>query len=236
MHENQPGTAKQADQQSSKDTERRFAQWKKLIHNQRVLDIGCGQGDFILRAQDTAKSITGIEPENAMLKRCEKKRLNVFPELSSLPSSNKFDVITLFHVLEHMPDPFRELEKLHQYFFKSERSPKTLVIEVPSADDALLSLYENEAFSKFTYWSCHLYMFNESTLKKLAEKAGYRTLKMIQFQRYPLANHLFWLAKGDKGGQNHWSFLDTPPLSKTYAETLAKQKLCDTIIGVFTPK
>lgn len=225
MHENQPGTPDQADRQSAEDTERRFKQWQELIKNQRVLDIGCGQGDFISRAADTAKSIAGIEPENAMLNRCVKHGLNVLPSLPMLSDAHKYDVITLFHVLEHMTDPLRELEKLHAYFSESGSSPRTLILEVPSADDALLTLYENEAFSKFTYWSCHLYMFNENTLRKLAEKAGYRTLKMIQFQRYPLANHLFWLAKGEKGGQNEWPFLDTPSLQSLYrgvgkAETL----------------
>jgi hypothetical protein len=47
-----------------------------------------------------------------------------------------------------------------------------LIIEVPSSDDALLTLSKNDAFQRFTYWSQHLYFFNGETMRQLAEQAG----------------------------------------------------------------
>jgi hypothetical protein len=114
-----------------------------------------------------------------------------------------------------------------------QETGQKLIIEVPSASDALLTLYESDAFSKFTYWSCHLYLFTEDNLKTLAEKAGFSALEMIQYQRYPLANHLHWLAKGKPGGQHAWEMFNVPELMRQYENVLKEKKICDTVIGIF---
>ena len=75
-----------------------------------------------------------------------------------------------------------------------------MVIEVPSSEDVLLTLYDSEAFQRFTYWSQHLYLFNAETLRKLAEQAGLRIVSIQQYQRYPLSNHLYWLSQDKPGG------------------------------------
>jgi hypothetical protein len=66
-----------------------------------------------------------------------------------------------------------------------------LIVEVPSADDALLTLYDCDAFQRFTYWSQHLFLFNASTLMLLAKQAGLRVIATQHYQRYPLSNHLY---------------------------------------------
>jgi hypothetical protein len=45
-----------------------------------------------------------------------------------------------------------------------------IIIEVPSSEDALLTLYKNASFSKFTYWSQHLFLFNQQTISELVKK------------------------------------------------------------------
>jgi hypothetical protein len=94
-------------------------------------------------------------------------------------------------------------------------------------------LYENKAFSEFTYWSCHLYLHTPKTLEMLMKKAGFRAVELKQFQRYPLANHLYWLAHGKPGGQKAWAQLIDPALNAAYSRVLAEQGKCDTIVGVF---
>jgi hypothetical protein len=91
-----------------------------------------------------------------------------------------------------------------------------LIVEVPSADDALLTLYDCDAFQRFTYWSQHLFLFNASTLMLLAKQAGLRVIATQHYQRYPLSNHLYWLSQGKPGGHQLWSFLDTTELSQAY--------------------
>ena len=105
------------------------------------------------------------------------------------------------------------------------------MIEVPSSEDALLTLYDSDMFQRFTYWSQHLFLFNAETLRILAAQAGLRVVSIQQFQRYPLSNHLHWLSRNLPGGHQHWSFLDTPALTEAYAASLAAVGKCDTIIA-----
>lgn len=68
--------------------------------------------------------------------------------------NKNYDLITAFHVVEHLPDPRTTLKEL-----SSLLSPEGyLIIEVPSSEDALITLYDCDAFQKFTYWSQHLYL------------------------------------------------------------------------------
>ena len=105
-----------------------------------------------------------------------------------------------------------------------------MVIEVPSADDALLTLYECDAFQRFTYWSQHLILFTAHTLERLALQAALRVMAVQDYQRYPLSNHLHWLSLGKPGGHQSWGFLDTPELASAYANTLAALGKTDTLI------
>jgi hypothetical protein len=129
-------------------------------------------------------------------------------------------------VLEHLPDPKATLTGLSGFLKKKGQ----IIIEVPSADDALLTLYKCEAFSHFTYWSCHLFLFNSRTLKKLADQARLRINYIKQVQRYPLSNHLFWLVQGKPGGHEKWSFIDSPELARVYEARLGGIGKCDTIV------
>ena len=108
-----------------------------------------------------------------------------------------------------------------------------LIIEVPNANDALLTVYKNKNFANFTYWSCHLYLHTENTLKDLVEKAGFQTIEIRQFQRYPLANHLYWLAEGKPGGQTILEMFNEPGLIEAYNKILVEKKQTDTLIGIF---
>ena len=106
-----------------------------------------------------------------------------------------------------------------------------MIIEVPSANDALLTIYECDAFQRFTYWSQHLFLFTASTLEMLARQAGLRVLAIQHYQRYSLSNHLHWLSRGKPGGHQRWTFLDTQELTSAYANSLAALGKTDTLIA-----
>ena len=210
------------------DDNRRFNFLKPLIENKSVLDFGCGPGGFLNYARTKALRISGVELEKRLKPYFLKKGLEVFSNIDAI--TGKFDVITLFHVLEHIKDPIAILRKLAGKLCDNG----CIIVEVPSADDALLRLYENTNFSEFTYWSCHLFLFNQSTIVYIAEKAGLKVNYVKQVQRYPLSNHLYWLAKGKPGGHKVWNFLDSEELCKAYEKQLASLSLCDTIIASFS--
>ncbi len=229
MHDAKPVSSRLAQRVSTEDSIRRFRDFVPFFTGKRLLDIGCGSGDFLALAKTQAKEIYGVEPDRQWLAEHERLGIPTLRGCSDLPGFA--DVITMFHVLEHIPDPRSFLRQVAE---KLEPAEGRLIIEVPSANDALLTLYENEAFSKFTYWSCHLYLHTQDTLQRLLREAGFHMEEMRQYQRYPLANHLYWLAKNMPGGQVHWNMLDNPILGGAYADILCQLRKCDTLIGIFS--
>lgn len=207
------------------DDERRYNYFQDIIKNSSVLDFGCGNGGFLLRAKNIADNVVGIEPEIFLKQHFLTHDIPVFPNIQEL--NKNFDLITIFHVLEHVPDPVNILKKLVQRLNQDGQ----IIIEVPNSKDALLTLYNCKPFSNFTYWSCHLFLFNEATLSELIKKAGLKINYIKQVQRYPISNHLYWLSEGKPGGHEKWSFLDSEELNRAYEKKLAAIGACDTILA-----
>jgi 2-polyprenyl-3-methyl-5-hydroxy-6-metoxy-1,4-benzoquinol methylase len=226
MHEEELNVANWL-KETQTDDERRYQFFKEKITNMTVLDFGCGAGGFIDFAKQSASSVAGVELEKALQSSFEKRKLNVFSNLSSAKECNKkYDVITAFHVVEHLQDPKSIIKQLSELL--SGRGE--MIIEVPSSDDALLTLYENKAFQNFTYWSQHLFLFNEKTMTELIKQTGLKLNWIKHIQRYPLANHLYWLSKDKPGGHKKWNFLNNDRLNAEYESQLALIGKTDTII------
>ena len=211
------------------DDERRFQYLKSVLPNRRLLDFGCGAGGFLLKARELTATAHGVDPETRLDSHYKSNRLTNFQNISKIPNDIRvgYDIITIFHVLEHIPDPKSILGELSGMLTDSGQ----IIVEVPNADDALLTLYNNEPFSKFTYWSCHLFLYTAKTLQMLFDQMNLKVNYIKQVQRYPLSNHLYWLANGKLGGHQKWNFLDSPELHATYEKQLAAIGKCDTILA-----
>lgn len=212
---------------TERDDERRFRLLNEAITNRDVLDFGCGAGGFLLKARAKARKVMGIELETRLKNHFMTNGLEVVESIDELTSDRRYDLITAFHVVEHLEDPAVMLANLSLKLNKGGR----IIIELPSSADALLSLYNSESFSNFTYWSCHLYLFNACTLEMLTKKAGLKLDYVKHVQRYPLSNHLYWLAKGKPGGHQAWNFLDSDELNSAYEARLAALGVTDTLIA-----
>jgi 2-polyprenyl-3-methyl-5-hydroxy-6-metoxy-1,4-benzoquinol methylase len=211
-----------------KDTEwddlRRFNMVKAMLPNKRLLDFGCGAAGFLQRAKSLAAEVTGIELESRVRDYWAGK-INIVPSVQA--AGEGYDLITAFHVVEHLPDPRAILTTLAGALKPNGR----VIVELPNSEDALLTIYECDAFQRFTYWSQHLFLFNASTLEMLVRQSGLRVVAVQHYQRYPLSNHLHWLSRGKAGGHKCWSFIDTPELEGAYAKTLAALGKTDTLIA-----
>ena len=209
------------------DDVRRYNFLKKRVVNKKILDFGCGAGGFLELVSKRAKKANGIEIEKAMQQSYINRNLNVFSSYKqALQSSKKWNILTAFHVVEHLLDPIKILSKLSKLLTDDGE----MIIEVPNSEDALLTLYENKAFQSFTYWSQHLYLFNKDNLKELAKKAKLKVKWIKYIQRHPLSNHLYWLSKGKPAGHKVWNFLNNTSLNKKYEIQLAELGITDTIM------
>lgn len=214
------------------DDNRRFLKYKNIINQRRILDFGCGNGGFLKLIYDNmvghkTECIMGLDLDKECVCRLNSEGIKCYDSLSSL-SNMKFDVIFMFHVIEHLKNPETVLSSL----INCLSTQGMIIIETPNANDALLSIYHCEKFADFTYWSPHIFLYNEATLEKMLKKAGVDVVEILQEQRYPLANHLRWLSKGlPAGGIAEFQELNVPEVNDAYAEALRKQKACDTLLA-----
>ncbi|MBC3759897.1 class I SAM-dependent methyltransferase [Hyunsoonleella sp. SJ7] len=139
----------------------------------KLLDIGCGTGDFLQIAQQNNWKVFGIEPnENARAIANAKTNNSVF-EIDELLKfeANSFDVITLWHVLEHLPKL-----KEHISTFKELLKPSgRLIIAVPNYKS-----YDAKHYKSF--WAAydvprHLWHFNQESIANLMVKFGFKVEK-----------------------------------------------------------
>ncbi|MCW7466196.1 class I SAM-dependent methyltransferase [Leptospira levettii] len=213
--------------ETEKDDERRFQFLKEKMVNRKVLDFGCGVGGFLIKTKNITEIAEGVELETRLQSHFNKNEITVYTDLEELIKNQiTYDVITAFHVIEHIPDPISIIESLSKLLTKGGE----LIIEVPSSSDVLLTLYENRQFSEFTYWSQHLFLFNTNTFETLIKKTNLQLNWIKHIQRYPLSNHLYWLAKGKPGGHKVWNHLNSAALDQAYEAVLATNGLTDTIL------
>ncbi|MCH7524649.1 MAG: class I SAM-dependent methyltransferase [Bacteroidetes bacterium] len=143
----------------------------KLINSfssqeQTLLDIGCGTGEFLKIAQQNNWTVFGIEPNEKARSIANKKTNNSVSDIEELSNfkPQSFDVITLWHVLEHLP----RLEE-HVSILKSLlKSNGTLIIAVPNYKS-----YDAKYYKEF--WAAydvprHFWHFSQTSISKLFEK------------------------------------------------------------------
>ena len=204
------------------DLRRKFLVQNFLKEKSKILDFGCGNGGFLNLLEGGDKF--GIELNNEMLKILEKENFSVKNNIKKF--DEKFDLICMFHVLEHLDNPIEILKDIKSKMEKDS----TLIVEVPHANDALIKKYDCEKFKDFTFWSEHLILYTKETLKKVLELSGFKNIKISGEQRYNIFNHLHWLSKGEPGGGKKFELSDTN-LIQSYNNFLKYNDMTDTLIA-----
>ncbi len=129
----------------------------------RILDIGAGTGDFLLEAKNQNWDILGIEPNDKAKGIAVGKGIKFGDTIEKL-ESNSFDVITMWHVLEHVPDVEHQVAELKRLLKPSG----TIVIAVPN-----FKSYDAKYYKEF--WAAydvprHLWHFSKTAIERLFDK------------------------------------------------------------------
>tara|TARA_E500000178_G_C16946679_1_gene719162 strand:- start:359 stop:1267 length:909 start_codon:yes stop_codon:yes gene_type:complete len=209
------------------DGYRRARQFNKILKNKDILDFGCGWGGF-LRNVKNYKSLSGIELRKECVNYIQKnvRKINISDNLNFF--EKKFDIITIFHVLEHIPYQMDTLKKLK---LKLKNKGK-IIIEVPHAEDFLILQEELKEFKNFTFFSEHLILHTYKSLKLILLKSGFKNIKIQYYQRYNFSNHLGWFLKRKPGGHNFYNEIVSDKLNLSYCENLKKLGQTDTLIAI----
>lgn len=124
------------------------------------LDIGASSGVLLDQSRQRFNArVIGVEPGEAYRQKAVDQGMEYYADISQLPPSNKFDLISLIHVLEHLPDPVEYLKNLREdYLAASGR----LLLEVPNL------------FGHSSYEVSHLTAYHSKSLQRCLQLAGYR--------------------------------------------------------------
>ena len=209
------------------DDYRRAIQFKNFSKNKNILDFGCGWGGF-LKASKNCKTYSGIEVRTECLNYIQKniKKIKLSDNINDF--DKEFDLITMFHVLEHMPYQVDTLKILKSKLKKGGK----IIIEVPHAKDFLILQEDLKEFKNFTFWSEHLVLHTLNSLKTILLKSGFRKINIQFYQRYNFANHLGWFIKKKPGGHEFFKNLTNDKLNQSYKNNLERLGQTDTLIAV----
>ncbi len=181
-----------------------------LTSQKNILDIGCGTGDFLGFCKEHGWSTKGLEPDPGAREKCLSKGIDVanIDELHN-PNFHKVNVITMWHVLEHVYHLQRDFKRMVDLL----EDNGVMVIAVPNHIS-----YDAKKYHEF--WAAydlpiHLYHFKPKDIELLAEQHHLKFERMIPMKWD--AYYVSMLSESFKG-RNKWLGLKTGFLSNMKAK------------------
>jgi SAM-dependent methyltransferase len=153
-----------------------------------LLDVGCASGRFLRLALDAGWQVSGVEPSKSFIRRavsllagCGELMQSTFEDAKF--NTPPFDVITMWDVLEHVPDPKAFLARARSLLTPRGR----LFVKVPNLKSTAARVLRSR-------WPLllpeHLNYFTRNSLRLCAQKAG---LQVIAFRNRPVSVSLDYL-------------------------------------------
>ncbi|MEI7723884.1 MAG: class I SAM-dependent methyltransferase [Bacteroidota bacterium] len=144
-------------------------------HKGKILDIGCGTGEFLQYCKSSGFDVYGVEPsEKARVFAQQVNKISVTDKLSDYGNAqHSFNCISMWHVLEHVHDLNETLEMVKALL----KPDGVFIVAVPNCNSWDAQHYGN-------FWAAydvprHLYHFTDITLTKLVSKHGFIIRKLL---------------------------------------------------------
>ena len=153
------------------------------LKGNRILDYGAGSGKFAAYLSKKKFNTSVVEPYNKEIKNQSLLNINVFEKIADIPKSDYYDGLTLWHVLEHLPNPEHVLSKIHNLLEKNG----VLMIAVPNINSLDARYYKS-------YWAAldvprHIWHYTIKGIISLVESKGFKLEK-----KYPLFFDAFYVS------------------------------------------
>lgn len=141
----------------------------------RVLDIGCGNGAFLLRAREAGWSVEGVEPDPQAAAAARSSGLEVFQgSYKEYKPTARYDCITMSHVLEHLHEPNEALATLRGWL----KPGGALWIAVPNPEGLGHKHYGRNWFSLDP--PRHLFLPRRAQLTRMLVQAGFEDIRCVR--------------------------------------------------------
>src|SRR3970282_2277284 len=138
----------------------------------KILDVGAGTGEFLSVAKNDGWQTIGVEPSEKAKAIAKRKGVSFVEQTSEL-ENHSFDVISMWHVLEHVPDLDKQIKELKRLL----KPTGTLIIAVPN-----FKSFDAKHYGKF--WAAydvpiHFWHFSKTAIKLLFEKEEMKLEKVL---------------------------------------------------------
>jgi len=168
----------------------RYRQFPRYRANGRLLDVGCGSGDFLQKMKAIGWDVYGVEPGEQGALAGQKRGLNIFHgtlEQAEFPDAH-FDFIRFEHVLEHVPDPVATLREARRIL----RPGGQIRLMVPNWNSWPAQWFKSYWYHLDT--PRHLFWFTPETLAFAAQRGGLKVSSSNIFPDYSdIADSLIYL-------------------------------------------
>lgn len=199
-----------------------------LAKTRSLVEIGAADAAFLALVHDRFPNLDccAVEPDqNTRPARDALPWLRQFSSLEDfIDSGRQADVISMFHVFEHIKQPDILLDSVRRVL----NSEGTLLIEVPSLSDPLLNLYASSTYQEFYFQRQHPYVYSASSLERVLAANNFIVDRVIPYQRYGIENHLQWLTAGKPGGNERFRALFAD-IADSYRVCMEQGGISDTI-------
>lgn len=172
----------------------------KFVKNGKILDIGCGAGNFLLVMNELGMNCYGVEPamspavsNDKLIKENKIKIKQCTLEQARYPT-NYFDVVIMHHVFEHVSTPQATLAEIHKIL----KQGGIAVITVPQSDCWLYYIFK-ENWTQLDV-PRHSFIYSTSNLKEYAKKNGFK-VDRIRYNSLPFAwvySMFYWIYRNDR--------------------------------------
>ena len=142
----------------------------------RLLDVGCGNGAFLSRAREMGWQVTGCEPDPKAVATCRAQGLSVIQGdvFDPLLDGQRFDAVTISHVLEHVADPEAMLKRVHALL----EPGGVLWVAIPNPDSIGLRVFG--AAWRGLHCPFHLCIPSQTQLVPRVGQAGFDSIKLLR--------------------------------------------------------
>ncbi len=153
----------------------RELRWVKYKENGKLLDVGCGNGEYLSWMKSIGWDVTGVEPDKKAVANASKALKIHTKEIDKLVLPEKtFDVITLNHVIEHVPDPTATLKACGSFL----KDDGYIVMITPNTQ-GIGHRWHNQNWYGLDP-PRHLFLFSPKSLKEVAERSNLQVKEHIK--------------------------------------------------------